>query len=94
VEGTDETIRRGGRLASENAVAVKVARPGQDMRFDVPAIGLDTVRAAIDVHIRVLAIEAEKTLFFEREQAVRLANEHKISIVAVSEAEMEKDSGK
>lgn len=81
-EGTKETIKRGGTLAREGAVTVKVAKPNQDMRFDVPVIGVETVRVAAEAKLRVIAIEAGKTLLLEQEAIVDLANRAKISIVA------------
>ncbi len=81
-EGTNDAIKRGGALAREGAVMVKVAKPNQDMRFDVPVIGIETVRAAVDAKVRVIAVEAGKTLLLEREIIVDLADRSKISIVA------------
>ncbi len=83
IEGTDEAIRRGGRLAGGDAVVVKVAKPAQDMRFDVPAAGPGTVEAVIEAEGSVLALEAGATLFLEREKALRAANEAGISVVGV-----------
>ncbi|MDP2156857.1 MAG: UDP-2,3-diacylglucosamine diphosphatase LpxI, partial [Nitrospirota bacterium] len=57
IEGTDEAIRRGGALAGGGAVVIKVSKPQQDMRFDVPVIGPDTLRSMVDVQARVLAVE-------------------------------------
>jgi DUF1009 family protein len=82
IEGTDKTILRGGELAKENAVVVKVSKPGQDLRFDLPAIGLDTIRNMIAVHASVLAIEAGKTIIFDKEEVVQLANRHGIAIIS------------
>jgi UDP-2,3-diacylglucosamine hydrolase len=81
-EGTNETIRRGGALARKDAVMVKVAKPNQDMRFDVPVIGVETMRIAADAKLRVIAIEAGKTLLLEHDLIVDLAKREKISIVA------------
>ena len=81
-EGTNEAIRRGGALAREAAVMVKVAKPNQDMRFDVPVIGVETMRVAADAKLRVIALESEKTLLLEREEINKLANRLGISIVA------------
>jgi hypothetical protein len=82
LEGTNDTMRRGGALARNGAVMVKVAKPSQDMRFDVPVIGVQTVRIAAEARLRVIAIEAGKTLLLERDAIVDLANRSKISIVA------------
>jgi len=81
-EGTNETIRRGGALAHNGAVIVKIAKPNQDMRFDVPVIGVETIRIAAEAKLRVIAIEAGKTLLLERDAIADLANRSKISIVA------------
>jgi len=81
-EGTNETIKRGGALARKDAVMVKVAKPNQDMRFDVPAIGLETIRVATEAKLRIIGIEAAKTLLLERNAIVDLANHSNISIVA------------
>ena len=81
-EGTNETIKRGGALARAGAVMVKVAKPNQDMRFDVPVIGLETIRICAEARMRVIAVEAGKTLLLERDAIVDLANRSKISIVA------------
>lgn len=72
VEGTDETIRRAGRLVGPGSVVVKGSRPGQDPRFDLPTIGPGTIEALVDAGASALAIEADRTLVIERE-AVRAA---------------------
>ena len=87
LEGTNEAIRRGGKLAREGAVVVKVAKPNQDMRFDVPVIGIETIGVAREAHIRVIAVEAGKTLLLERDAIVDLAQKANISIIAVSHLE-------
>jgi DUF1009 family protein len=81
-EGTNDAIRRGGTLAREGAAMVKIAKPNQDMRFDVPVIGVETVRVAAESKLRVIAVEARKTLLLERDTIVDLANHKRISIVA------------
>jgi len=80
IEGTDETILRGGRLAQENAVVVKVSKPKQDLRFDVPSVGLNTVRIMSQVKASTLAIEAGKTLMFDKYEMIQHANEVGICI--------------
>ena len=82
LEGTNAAIKRGGTLAREDAVMLKVSKPNQDMRFDVPVIGVETVRIAADSGVRVIAVEAGKTLLLERDTIVDLAERAKISIVA------------
>jgi DUF1009 family protein len=81
-EGTNDAIKRGGALGGKNAIMVKVAKPNQDMRFDVPVIGVATIGVAAEAHIRVIAIEAGRTLLLEREALVELAGRSHISIVA------------
>ena len=81
-EGTNEAIRRGGTLAREGAVMVKVSKPNQDMRFDVPVIGVETIRIAAEAKVRVIAVEAGKTLLLEREAIADLATHSKLSIIA------------
>lgn len=83
LEGTDATIRRGGSLGNGNAVVVKVSKPKQDMRFDIPVIGLRTVRNLIKARVSCLAVEAQKTLFLDKETAVALANKKSICIIAI-----------
>jgi len=80
IEGTDETILRGGRLAKEKAVVVKVSKPGQDLRFDLPTVGLNTVKTMARVGATVLAVEAGKTLIFDRDKMVEYAQQHGITI--------------
>src|SRR5881227_3671817 len=81
LEGTNEAIRRGGPLARVGAVMVKVAKPNQDMRFDVPIIGAETIRVATEAGLRVIAVEAGKTLFLQRDAIANLAGAASISIV-------------
>jgi DUF1009 family protein len=81
-EGTNDAIKRGGALAHKGAVMVKVAKSNQDMRFDVPVIGVETIRIAGEAKLGVIAVEAGKTLLLERDQVVDLAGRARISIVA------------
>ena len=83
IEGTDACIRRGGELARGGAVVVKVAKPEQDLRFDVPAIGLKTIESMAAVGAKALAMEAGKTLLVDRERVIALADENGITIVAM-----------
>ncbi|HXX42599.1 MAG TPA: UDP-2,3-diacylglucosamine diphosphatase LpxI [Chthoniobacterales bacterium] len=80
-EGTNDAIQRGGALAREGAIMIKVAKPNQDMRFDVPVIGVETIRMAAESRLRVIAVEAKKTLLLEGKAIVDLAKRSKISIV-------------
>ena len=81
-EGTNEAIKRGGALGRKDAVMVKVAKPTQDMRFDVPVIGVATIAVAAEAHLRVIAIEAGRTLLLEKDAVVASAERANISIVA------------
>lgn len=83
MEGTDETIKRGGRLARKNAVVVKVSKPAQDLRFDVPSVGLGTVRVMADVKASVLVVEAGKTLFFDKDAVLEFAERSGISVISM-----------
>ncbi len=85
LEGTDETLTRGGRLGGADCVALKRCKPGQDQRVDLPAIGLDTIRILVDHKFSCLGIEAENTLFFDQEQALELAARSKLAIVGLDE---------
>ncbi len=87
IEGTDATILRGGALAKEQAVVVKVKKPGQDFRFDLPATGLTTIRSLQQVQGAVLAVEAGQTLLFDKELMIEEANKAGIVIVGVFERE-------
>ncbi len=81
MEGTDATIRRAGELANGKLTVVKVAKPDQDMRFDVPVVGVPTIQAMIDAGATCLSVTAGKTLIFDREEMKKLADSHKISII-------------
>ena len=82
IDGTNATILRGGRIAGEKAVVVKVSKPDQDLRFDIPSIGIETINSMIEVKSSVLAIESGKTLIFDREKMIELADKNRISIVS------------
>jgi DUF1009 family protein len=82
MEGTDACIRRAGTLA-EGCVVVKMAKPRQDLRFDVPCIGATTLQMMMDAKARVLAVETGKTFVLEKEKMLALADAHKIAIVGV-----------
>ncbi len=80
IDGTDATILRGGQLGKGTAVVVKVCKPNQDFRFDVPAIGAETVRNMQAAGARVLVVEAGKAVVFDRGEMVALADRHGIAI--------------
>lgn len=85
IEGTDATIRRGGELAREGAVVVKVKKPNQDFRFDLPATGMKTIESMKSVKAAVLAVEAGQSLLFDREAVIREADRAGIIVVGVRE---------
>lgn len=87
IEGTDATIRRGGKFGKEGAVVVKVRKPGQDFRFDLPATGHRTIETLRDVKGAVLAVEAGQSLLFDKQRVVDEANKAGIIVVGVREAE-------
>ncbi len=80
-EGTNEAIRRGGSLGKKNAIVIKVTKPNQDMRFDVPVIGSETLRVADEAKVRAIAVEAGRTLLLEKSALLDLAERLKISLV-------------
>ncbi|MEP6568921.1 MAG: UDP-2,3-diacylglucosamine diphosphatase LpxI [Acidobacteriota bacterium] len=96
MEGTDETIRRAGellrgggqtakrlRLKSGALTVLKLSKPDQDMRFDVPVIGKPTIETMVGAGATCLCISAGKTLMFDRNELIKLANKHKLTVVAV-----------
>ena len=84
MEGTDATIKRAGKLAKGKLTVVKVAKPNQDMRFDVPVVGVPTIQTMIEAGATCLSLTAGKTLIFDREEMLALADEKKIAVVAVN----------
>jgi len=83
MEGTDETISRAARIAAGKAlVVVKVSKPEQDMRFDVPVVGLPTIAAMKSAGATALAVDAQRTLLFDREALLAAANDANITIQA------------
>jgi DUF1009 family protein len=83
LEGTDACIRRGGELAKEGAVVVKAVKPQQDRRFDLPAVGPDTIEVMREARCRVLAVEAGATLVMDEEEMLRRADKAKIAVVGL-----------
>ena len=83
MEGTDAVIRRAGELVRGKLTVVKIAKPDQDMRFDVPVVGVPTLESMIAAGATCLCLTAGKTLMFDREETVKIANKNKIAIVAV-----------
>ncbi len=85
VEGTDAAIRRGGELGKGGFVAVKVSKPQQDLRFDVPAVGVDTIIMMRGLKGTVLAVEAGRTILIEKDELIAEADRTGIAVVGVSE---------
>jgi DUF1009 family protein len=81
MEGTDATIKRAGELANGKLTVVKVAKPDQDMRFDVPVVGLPTIETMIAAGATCLSITAGKTLIFDREAMLKRADQAKITVI-------------
>ncbi|HWP55843.1 MAG TPA: UDP-2,3-diacylglucosamine diphosphatase LpxI, partial [Pyrinomonadaceae bacterium] len=82
MEGTDAVIRRAGELVRGRLTVIKIAKPDQDMRFDVPVVGVPTIESMKQSGATCLCLTAGKTLMFDREDMIALANKHKIAIVA------------
>jgi DUF1009 family protein len=82
MEGTDKTILRGGEISRQGAVIVKMSKPKQDLRFDVPVIGPRTIQNMIASHSKCLAIEAGKTLIIDQNKCINMANKAGICIVS------------
>lgn len=83
IEGTDEAIERGGRIAKKGAVVCKVSKPRQDTRFDVPTVGVGTVETMVGSGARALAIEAGSTLVVDLKATKRMCDANKIAFIAV-----------
>lgn len=83
IEGTDAAILRGGKISNGGVVVIKVSKPDQDMRFDIPVVGPRTVKILNKVHAKCLAIEAHKTLVIDRELCIKDADRNNIAIVAL-----------
>jgi DUF1009 family protein len=87
IEGTDECLKRAGRLACrKGGVVVKVAKPEQDLRFDVPTVGLRTLRTMRSAGLKVLAFEADRTLVVDAEAMRQFADRYKMVLLGVSES--------
>ena len=83
IEGTDVCIKRGAKLAKKGAVIVKVAKPKQDKRFDIPAIGLKTLKTMRKRRAAVIAVEANETIIVDQAEVIKYADDHDIVIMAV-----------
>lgn len=84
MEGTDEAIKRAGRLAGEGLTALKTRRTRQDPRIDLPAVGLETIRNLVKIRAAALCVEALGVAFFQKEEALALADEHGLVVMAKS----------
>lgn len=82
MEGTDAVIRRAGELVRGRLTVVKIAKPDQDMRFDVPVVGIPTINSMVSAGATCLCLTAGKTLMFDRDEMIKLADKHKIAVVA------------
>ena len=83
IEGTDEAIKRAGKYGNGQIVVVKISKPGQDMRFDIPVVGMGTVRSLKEARASALAIEAGRTIILDRDEMIKCADKAGISIVAI-----------
>lgn len=89
IDGTDATIRRGAQLSKgSGAVVVKLSKPGQDLRFDMPSTGRETIRTMAEHGAALLVLETGKSLSFDREEMVELADRHNIAILALTDEEI------
>lgn len=86
IEGTDAAIRRGCALGEKGATVVKVAKPDQDPRFDVPTVGRDTLEVLIESGAGALAVEAGRTVILDRDTLIERADQHGIAIVGIDDA--------
>ncbi len=83
LEGTDSTIRRAGQLVGKGCTVIKIFKPGQSEYVDQPSVGLNTIKTMLEAKATCLAIEANKSLFFDKEEAIKLANKEKIAIIGI-----------
>ena len=83
IEGTDKCIKRGCKIAKRNSRVIKVAKPSQDKRFDIPAIGLKTLKTMHKYKADLIAVEAGETIIVDREEVIKYANKHNIVVMAV-----------
>ena len=83
IEGTDEAIKRAGALCGRGAIVVKVSKPNQDMRFDIPIVGPQTINTLIAASCAVLAMEANKTLLLEKDRCLKSAEQNNICLLGI-----------
>jgi DUF1009 family protein len=83
IDGTDATIQRGGKLGKGKAVAVKICKPKQDIRFDIPAVGAQTIKIMHESGVAALAVETGRAVVFDRDEMIALADAYGIAVIAV-----------
>lgn len=83
IEGTDKCIRRGSKLAKKGAAVIKVAKPSQDKRFDIPAVGLKTLQTMKKYGATLLAVEANETIIVDQDKVIKFADKNNIVVMAV-----------
>jgi len=81
IDGTDATIRRGGKLGNGHAVVIKICKPNQDKRFDLPALGIQTIQSMHESGVSTLVVEAKNSIVFDRDETIALANKYGICII-------------
>ncbi len=83
IEGTDKCIKRGCKLGKKNSIVVKVAKPKQDKRFDIPAFGLNTLKTMNRYKAKLIAVEADETIFVDYKKTIEFADKHNIVVMAI-----------
>jgi len=83
IEGTDKCIQRGAKLARKGASVIKVSKPSQDKRFDIPAVGLKTLQTMKKYNATILTVEANETIIVDQEKVIKFADKNNIVIMAV-----------
>ena len=91
IEGTDECIRRAAKFGKEKTVVVKVSKPKQDLRFDIPVIGPGTMKTMAENKAHILAIEEGMTLVFDKEEVSKIAKENNITVIAIEHLKNKND---
>ena len=92
IEGTDQCIARAGQLCAGGFTVVKVSKPNQDMRFDVPTIGVGTIETIAREGGRVLAIEADRTIVLEQSKTIQMAEKLGVAVFAYSDNLFDQDN--
>ncbi|HTF34091.1 MAG TPA: UDP-2,3-diacylglucosamine diphosphatase LpxI [Myxococcota bacterium] len=94
IEGTDAAVARGAALGGPGASVIKVAKPRQDPRFDVPAVGLGTLAALAEGKVAVLAVEADRTFLLDRAELLREADRHRIAVLGIRDHPLTQSGGR